>query len=455
MPEATKSNLLLALRSGGAKAVVLPLNAVLSLLTMRLIIENYGTQSYAEYGLLLSMGALLPFADLGISAAVVNASASSVSPQTDVELRRIATTALRFLILVGIVLIIADVLILQLNAWPLLMGKGLDPDTGPIAASLCLAIFAVSLPFGIGQRLLVGLGKNHYQIFLQTIQYPLILAFVYILVTTGAEAGQLLAALSYLAVGVIAAATFILAGALSRPMLWDAVGDILSVRKVRNARIFDVAWPMLVQMMAIPIITQSARLILSQVSTVEELAQYNLASQLYMPIWQVTGAAGVALWPHFAKARSSGRPVSPFPVAWLFTLAIAVIASVATFCVPWASDVISSGAIKLDILLCVAFASFVTLNAFLYPLGMFMTDGPGLRFQAICIAVFLPISVAMSLWLATWMGAAGPVIACTVGMLVSQVIPNAMFVNSALRHGEANRPVRTPVAPESHDTMQN
>jgi O-antigen/teichoic acid export membrane protein len=454
MPVTAKSNLLLALRSGGAKAVVLPLNAVLSLLTMRLIIENYGTQSYAEYGLLLSMGALLPFADLGISAAVVNASASSNSPRTDVELRRIITTALRFLLLVGIVLIVVDLIVLHLDGWPLLMGKGLNPETGPGAASLCLAIFAVSLPFGVGQRLLVGLGKNHYQIFLQTVQYPLILLFVYVLVMSGAEAGQLLAALSYLAVGIIAAATFFLAGALSSPMLWEAVGDIFRIRKVRNAKIFHVAWPMLVQMMAIPIITQSARLILSQVSTVEELAQYNLSSQLYMPIWQVTGAAGVALWPYFAKARTTGIPASPFPVAWLFMLAIAVIASVATLCVPWASGVISGGAISLDLPLCVAFASFVTLNAFLYPLGMFMTDGPGLRFQAICIAVFLPISVTLSLWLATWVGAAGPVVACTIGMLVSQVIPNAIFVRSALRKARAHSSGRQSLADESQDAVQ-
>ncbi len=77
-------------------------------------------------------------------------------------------------------------------------------------------------------------------------------------------------------------------------------------------RVFDTAWPMLVQMIALPLAMQSNRLILSHVSSVDELATYSLASQMYNPIFSVSIAASMALWPVFARARSRGESdVSP------------------------------------------------------------------------------------------------------------------------------------------------
>ena len=60
-------------RSAGARVAVLPLSAILGIVNTRLIIENFGKDAYAQYGLIVAVGALLPFADLGMSAAIMNA----------------------------------------------------------------------------------------------------------------------------------------------------------------------------------------------------------------------------------------------------------------------------------------------------------------------------------------------------------------------------------------------
>ena len=65
------------LRSGGMQLLVLPVSALLGILVTRLIVENYGIAAFAQYGLLVGIGTLLPFADLGMAAAVVNAVAAS------------------------------------------------------------------------------------------------------------------------------------------------------------------------------------------------------------------------------------------------------------------------------------------------------------------------------------------------------------------------------------------
>jgi len=44
------------------KILVLPISALLGIVSVRLIIENFGLAAYAQYGLLVAIGNLLPFA---------------------------------------------------------------------------------------------------------------------------------------------------------------------------------------------------------------------------------------------------------------------------------------------------------------------------------------------------------------------------------------------------------
>ena len=50
------------------KVLVMGTSGLLGILTSRMILSHYGTDAYAQYGLLASLPALLPFADLGIAA---------------------------------------------------------------------------------------------------------------------------------------------------------------------------------------------------------------------------------------------------------------------------------------------------------------------------------------------------------------------------------------------------
>ena len=54
-----------------ARILVLPVSAVLGLVLTRLVLDNYGEGAYAQYVLLAGVGALIPFADLGISVKTV------------------------------------------------------------------------------------------------------------------------------------------------------------------------------------------------------------------------------------------------------------------------------------------------------------------------------------------------------------------------------------------------
>jgi O-antigen/teichoic acid export membrane protein len=185
---------------------------------------------------------------------------------------------------------------------------------------------------------------------------------------------------------------------------------------------------MLVQMLALPLAMQTDRIVLSHRAGVDVLAQYNLASQMFNPIWAVISAGGVTLWPVFARARARGEALSPVSISWLFGAAAAVMAAVLALVSPWLASLASGGAITLGPLLLVAFLVLMSFQGLKYPLGMFMTDPAGLRFQALMVVLMLPVNLGLSWWLAGPLKAAGPVIGSVVGVGLFQYVAYAWYV---------------------------
>src|SRR5690242_7482931 len=83
--------------TAAAKVLVMGVSGVLGILTTRMIISNFGSEAYGQYGLLTNITSLLPFADLGIAAVIINTIAGSSDPRSDLQVRRTIVTAMRIL----------------------------------------------------------------------------------------------------------------------------------------------------------------------------------------------------------------------------------------------------------------------------------------------------------------------------------------------------------------------
>ncbi len=410
-----------------AKVVVMGVSGALAVITTRLIIQYFGVDPYAQYGLLTSMAALVPFADLGMSAAVINVVASSKSPRSDDVVRRTLVSAFRVLLCSAATLAAIGVLITVLGLWPALLGQGLLVG-GSVAAMFCVLIFSVTLPLGVGQRVLTGLGKNHIQILTQALAAPFILIVVVVLIALGAQADNFLAVVAYLASTLVALTALLVAAKYLSPQISGAIRMIPRVRTYKGVNVMSVAWPMLMQMLALPIALQTDRLLLSHLGTSAELAQYNLGSQLFGLITQTIAASAVALWPMFAKARSADQIRSPFKLAGGFVAGGFVLAMTLASILPWVTPLISDGKIELDNWLVFGFVGFVVAQAAKYPLGMYMTDLRGLRFQVIPIILMVPVNLGLSWVLISPLGAAGPIIGSAIAVTLFQVIPNYWYI---------------------------
>jgi O-antigen/teichoic acid export membrane protein len=422
-------------KNAGVRILVLPVSAILGIVCTRLIIDHFGQAAYAQYGLLVGIGALLPFADLGISAAIMNAVSGSDDPAADPYVHRVLTTAIRILTGSMSVLLLITVGISVSGIWSNLLGEGLIPHSGPIAAALCLTVIAVTLTVGFGQRILAGLGQNHVAIALLGLQTPVVLVALILIIQLHLHGGAYIAVIPYIATFAISVLATYLASRRLRPAVGLALRDAPKLRTVRGGKVFDVAWPMLLQMIALPIAMQTDRLILSHVSDLKQLSEYTLASQMYTPVWQVVNSAGLALWPIFAKARiaKNSKATSPMSLAVGFGGAAALCCVVISLASPWLSARASGGEIKLNLGLLVTFSIFMVLQATKYPLGMYMTDARGLRYQAYMIVLLLPVNLGLSWYLAIHIGAAGPVIGSAVGVFFCQVLANWIYVRRDLR----------------------
>ncbi|MCM3778115.1 lipopolysaccharide biosynthesis protein [Microbacterium hydrocarbonoxydans] len=426
------------------KVAVMGITGLIGLVTSRMIIQSYGIEAYAQYGLLASLPTLLPFADLGLAAVVINAVAESDDPRRDPKMRRALVSTVRLLLTASAVVVAVAFLLTLLDAWPVILGDGLLPG-GNVVAGICLALFGISLPLTLGPRILIGLGRNTTQIATQVITAPLIFVLIGACVLFGVPADQYLAVSAYLASTVVAAIALAIAARLISPQLGILVREVVQPRKAPGVPVVNMAWPMLVQLLALPVAMQTGRILVSHLGGVSELAAYNLGYQIFGIALQTISAAGVALWPIFARARAAGRVESPWvPTFWFLGGGLVIAGGMAVIS-PWLASVISDGQIDLPWALITAFVVFVALQSAKYPVGMYMTDLAGLRFQVLPTIVMIPIALGGSWLLIPVLGAAGNLIAVSFAVAICQVVPNLVYVRLDVRRRRLDMADSEPV----------
>lgn len=419
--------------SAGARMVVLPISTLLGIVVTRLIIDTYGQAAYGQYMLLAGIAALIPFADLGITASIMNAVAGAKDPRDDVHLRRTLITSLRILAGSTCTVILVAIVLTAAGAWPMILGDAVAEGAGSAAAGLCLLVIGLTLTVSFGQRILIGLGLNHIMILIGGLQTPLVLLALLLVIRLELPVGDFLAVISYTAAFLLAAVMLALANRRIRPTLSEAVRGAVRVRSVRGARVWDTAWPLLVQMVTLPLAMQSGRVVLSHLGTLDDLTEYSLAWQMFNPVWAVAVAAGMSLWPVFARSRSLGQSApSPFTLALAFG-GVAVLGCVAIWLLSgFLAELASGGVITLTTPMLFWFSLLMIAQAAKNPLGMYLTDPPGLRFQAYMSVGVLVASVTISVLITLRVGAIGPVVGSVVGVTLFQVIANWLYVRRRL-----------------------
>jgi O-antigen/teichoic acid export membrane protein len=437
-----------ALRSTVARVLTMVVSLVCGILSARLILGEAGIAEYALVSLVIALPSLVAFSDLGAGAVIVNAVAASPDIRNDLPLRRQTTTVARVILMFAATAALLDLLLLVTGGWRLVLGSAGSVPNATLATFVCVLIYCVTVSLGLWQRILLGLGKNPIIILLQGLISPLSLLIVWILLTFGDPVLRSFLALgTFIATLTVAVIGTIVADRLSAPLLRVTAAEVLHPRRYPGARVMDVGWPMFAQLLAAPLSLTLPRYILAQSATHAELAQYAIAGQVFFPLQALIGAAGVTLWPAFARARAAGRITrGPFLLSLIFGASAAVASLVVLAIGPWFFGIISKNEVEVTTPIVLAFGLMITCQAILYPLGMFIMDKPGIRFQVVPALLMATSTVLLTIFFAPTLGVIAPLLMNAISVAVFQLVPFSIYIrrNRARLFGQAD-PVVIPV----------
>lgn len=414
-------------------AAMLP-SAIAGLLATSAVARIFGAEGLALFAVIASLPALLPFADFGLGAGVttaVSVRAAGGVADPGVVLRM----ALLRLSVVGVVLVGLAVGFWFGNIWPLLIG--IYSLEASLAATWIVVLFGLSLPLSLGYRVLLGLQRNSNVVFLQS----------------------LFGIIGYLCVSLASIARIELPLVVVLPSVFGAVAAAVGLAiAYRALRISSATWPTLqsrisahggfgyaapffVIALSAPIAFQSDRVMLSQISGVEEVASYGVAFLIFSPFYTLIITVGQTLWPRYIAIRESNpedrgrivfRSVATF---FLFGLGAAVVLGLLG---PVAGDLVAGGSVDVTSDVYWALSLVLLFSAVAQPLNNLML-ADGFRWALATMAtVNAGIKISLALALVPILGDAGTALATSVSLLIAIVLPGALWLRRVRRVGEAD-----------------
>lgn len=421
----------LLMAAGGARLVVLPLTGLCNLAIARIVTQAVGIEQFGVVMLVATLCQLLMFADLGTGAAVASSRAQLDDSGDSEVFRGTVLSAVRVTLWSSVILGLGAGAIGLFGAWPQLLGISQEhlASSLNISAVLALSAFAVALPFSVGEAILRGSGRIPEAVVLLGISPPaaLLLTLLFRELGVPALAYSLVLPLGALIAAVVCA---VRAWTIDRDAVAGLLGKLLRPRAFPGVPIASTAVPMFIVMIGLPIALQSDRVVIAHRLDVTELSNYSYAAQLYIPLWSVASTAALALWPRFAKTDTDPAEARR---GWLSGVAILSILGAAMalafvlcagFLIGWMSDGQATPAWSL----LVTFALLLFVQAAHVTTGIFLIAPEQLRFQAICVIALVLTNLPLSWVLAPHMGAAGPVLASAITVLVCQLVPGVWRV---------------------------
>lgn len=412
-----------------ARGLTTVTSALFGILTARLILGTAGVEYFALYALVTALPALIQFQDLGTGAALVNTIATSEAPDHDAHVTATLTSVWRIMLVFALGTMVVNAALFFSGGWVLVLGEPGQLPNASLVVFTCLSVWAVAIPLGIWQRVLLGLRKNHSTILIQGLMAPINFVLVWLILRRGGEAFPFLSLAAYL--GSFAIATVGMAASIrSLPKAIARASRHLFDRSGHpGVRVMDVGLPMMAQMLSAPLSLAAQRYVLAQSGTTQQLAEYTAAAQVYLAFLGVISAAGVALWPSYARQRAAGQLTSgPFPLSIKFGAACLGFMVLLAFVRKPLFAFTTNGQVPVELSTVVAFSLMVVLQACLYPLGMFIMDKPGIRFQMAPTITMAVMSLALAIVVTPRLGVVGPILSNCACVLTFQLVPFILYI---------------------------
>jgi len=407
-----------------------PIVAALGLANTALIVRETGSAVFGLVSLIATVTLLVPFADLGIGATVLSASSMLHGPNRDPEAPEVIRRAYRVLGAIAAGCVVLALIVMAFDGWKVLLGMS-SGAADRWAITVAASIFALTIPAGLGVRILIGIDRNP----LATLVLMSCPAFALLvtLLLTAIDVDGIWYAVSSLG-GLLCGQTLGTVLALRASGLgWSAFAKV-STTSARSRLLEGSGW-LFVVAVGMPIGLQAGRILLAHRSVPTELSEYALMAQIYGVCWSVLSTAGLAYWPVFVKRRSAAtETVRMWRRLTVVFAGYAVVVAVGLALLgPGATSILSGRQIVVSVPLAAAFGALLVVQAVHLPANVLLTRPEEARWQALWTVVMAAICLGVGGVAAGPMGAFGVVAASVLGILVAQVIPCLLWVPRLVR----------------------
>lgn len=410
-------------RAGAFRLLGLVLGFGVNMTVLYLTTRENQAETFALYALVASLLFLLPFSDLGLGASVINSTADfSAGKMSRAEFRHRLTRILAALTAVGFTIATITIGLSFTDRWSSIIGNVGDQRGAGLAAAATMLVFGISVPFGVGSRVLQGTGRTHEYLAISALGPIIQIAIV-------ASIWFANAPLTYVAFAPSTA--YLLIAILATVRARFVVKRLEPPDSLPQSSPTDRVWKVAVAFFTISIATacifQSHRLLLSHVGTSAELTSYALIAQFVAPVLSVLAAMAQTLWHDYRVAAPESRAGRLRRDLLFMAAAGAGGAAIASTAAVVASKTVANDQIAMPASLLIAAASYIVVNAVHQPIGMLLTDQPGLIRQAVLAVLVIISSIPVIVVAIRWQGAAGPYAATALLMATLQTAPLAFI----------------------------
>jgi O-antigen/teichoic acid export membrane protein len=407
-----------------------PVVAALGLANTAIIVRETGVAVFGLVSLIATITLLFPFADLGIGATVLSASAQLSGPSRDLDAANVIRRAYHVLFAVAGLVVLVALCVMALDGWSVLVGFSSGPDDR-WAITVAACIFAFTIPAGLGVRILIGIDRNPLATLVLMSCPAFALGLTLVLYVIGADGiWYAISALGGLLIGLLVGTVL----ALRLCGLGISAFAPVTRTSTGSRLLAGSMWLFLVGV-GLPVGLQSGRILLAHLSTPVQLSQYALMAQIYGVCWSVVSTAGLAYWPIFVKRRAATEET--VRMWWRLAAVFALIAAIATLCLaalgPWAAKLLSGGRIDVSMWLGLAFGVLLMGQAVHLPANVLLTRPNEARWQALWTLTMAVISIGLGCAAAARFGAVGVVYASALAILTAQVVPDLAWVPRLVR----------------------
>lgn len=412
--------------------MTLPVTALMGVLSAAVAVRYVGADTYGYVSLVAQLVLLLPFADLGLGAAITRKVAQSRHGQSSgKDAAALTRRAITLLSVFGLIATAGAIATGLLGGWSQLFSApaGLVSSID-LTTTLVLAIFFLSLPLALAQRVLIGYDRSALLVLLGFLPPTANLFFICIASSLGLSPMTLALGTAFGSFfGAACSAAFAFSPKLGGLDLRE--GTRSGNARAEVAEIAGSAVPMLLTAAGTAVAFQSGRIILANFGSPSDLTEFALAFQLYLPVWSIVYMGSTILWPRFAV----GGDVRLWATANATLTVLGASAGVAFVTIgPLLVRFMSEGNVTLTPAVAWSFAALLTAQAMFSTQSMVLTDASGLTIQAVFSLLLAAGAVPLSALLSSQFGAAGPALAAAVCAISLLVPPTAFASYRRMRH---------------------